>query len=52
MIWLNILQDIFKKLFYNAKNQEKETNQANQDEVKTQLFGDCFVIDVVVMLFY
>ena len=26
--------------------------QANYDDVKTQLFGDCFVIDVVVMLFY
>ena len=26
-------------------------NLANYDEVKTQLFRDCFVLDVVVMLF-
>ena len=28
-----------------------DKDQANYDEVKTQLFRDCFVIDVVVMLF-
>ena len=44
-------EDVYK-MMTTFKNEDYHKNQADYDEVKTQLFGDCFVIDVVVMLFY